>query len=165
MAQQNSFDIVSEVNMQELDNALNQATKEITQRYDLKDSKTTIDFNEKEKLITVTTLNDFTLKSVIDVLQSKLIKRQVPLSAMTYSSVEQAGGAMVRQKITVRAGLSAEEAKEIVKSIKDAKFKVQAAIMGEQVRVTAKSRDELQEVLSFLRSKELKYPLQFTNYR
>lgn len=165
MAQQNSFDIISEVNMQEVDNAVNQAVKEILQRYDLKDSKTTIEFNEKEKLISISTQNDFTLKSVVDVLQNKFVKRQVPLNAMTYEKMEEAGGQTVRQKVKVRAGLTSEEAKEIVKIIKDAKFKVQAAIMGEQVRVSGKSRDELQTIISFLKQKNLSYPLQFTNFR
>ena len=165
MAQQNSFDIVSEVNMQELDNAINQSVKEVLQRYDLKDSKTTIEFNQKDKIITVQTQNDFTLKSVIDVLQSKFIKRQIPLNAFTYKTMEEAGGQTVRQKITVRAGLSTEEAKEIVKLLKDAKFKTQASILGEQVRVSGKSRDELQAVMSFLKQKDLSFPLQFTNFR
>lgn len=165
MAQQNSFDIVSEVNMQEVDNAINQASKEILQRYDLKDSKSSIEFNQKEKLITILTQNDFTLKSVVDILQSKFIKRQVQLNSFTYGKIEEALGNTVRQKITVRAGLSSEEAKEIVKIIKDAKFKVQASIMGEQVRVSGKDRDELQKVIASLKSKNLTYPLQFINYR
>ncbi len=138
MAQQNSFDIVSEVNMQEVDNAVNQARKEILQRYDFKDSKTAIELNLKEKEIVATTENDFRLKAVIDILQNKLIKRGVPIKALKYNAVEPATGGTVRQKISLQVGIDKENAKLIVKMIKDTKLKVQAQIMEDQVRVTGK---------------------------
>jgi hypothetical protein len=165
MAQQNSFDIVSEVNMQEVDNALNQAQKEVVQRYDLKDSKSTINFDQKEKIVTVSSLNEFTLKSVIDVLQNKFIKRGIHLKSLEYSPVEQAAGGTARQKITLRVGIDKENAKNLVKIIKDSKLKVQAQIMEEQVRVSGKDRDELQAVIAKLKALDFPLPLQFTNYR
>jgi hypothetical protein len=165
MAQQNSFDIVSEVNMQEVDNALNQAQKEVVQRYDLKDSKSTINFDQKEKIVTVSSLNEFTLKSVIDVLQNKFIKRGIHLKSLEYSPVEQAAGGTSRQKITLRVGIDKENAKNLVKIIKDSKLKVQAQIMEEQVRVSGKDRDELQAVIAKLKALDFPLPLQFTNYR
>jgi hypothetical protein len=165
MAQQNSFDIVSEVNMQEVDNALNQAQKEVAQRYDLKDSKSTINFDQKEKIVTVSSLNEFTLKSVIDVLQNKFIKRGIHLKSLEYSPVEQAAGGTARQKITLRVGIDKENAKNLVKIIKDSKLKVQAQIMEEQVRVSGKDRDELQAVIAKLKALDFPLPLQFTNYR
>jgi len=165
MAQQNSFDIVSEVNMQEVDNALNQAQKEVAQRYDLKDSKSTINFDQKEKIATVSSLNEFTLKSVVDVLQNKFIKRGIHLKSLEYSPVEQAAGGTARQKITLRVGIDKENAKTLVKIIKDSKLKVQAQIMEEQVRVSGKDRDELQAVIAKLKALDFPLPLQFTNYR
>ncbi len=165
MAQQNSFDIVSEVNMQEVDNALNQAQKEVAQRYDLKDSKSTINFDQKEKIVTVSSLNEFTLKSVVDVLQNKFIKRGIHLKSLEYSPVEQAAGGTARQKITLRVGIDKENAKTLVKIIKDSKVKVQAQIMEEQVRVSGKDRDELQAVIAKLKALDFPLPLQFTNYR
>jgi hypothetical protein len=165
MAQQNSFDIVSEVNMQEVDNALNQAQKEVAQRYDLKDSKSTINFDQKEKIVTVSSLNEFTLKSVIDVLQNKFIKRGIHLKSLEYSPVEQAAGGTARQKITLRVGIDKENAKTLVKIIKDTKLRVQAQIMEEQVRVSGKDRDELQAVIAKLKALDFPLPLQFTNYR
>ncbi len=165
MAQQNSFDIVSEVNMQEVDNALNQAQKEVAQRYDLKDSKSTINFDQKEKIVTVSSLNEFTLKSVVDVLQNKFIKRGIHLKSLEYSPVEQAAGGTARQKITLRVGIDKENAKTLVKIIKDSKLKVQAQIMEEQVRVSGKDRDELQAVIAKLKALDFPLPLQFTNYR
>jgi len=165
MAQQNSFDIVSEVNMQEVDNALNQAQKEVAQRYDLKDSKSTITFDQKEKTVTVSSLNEFTLKSVVDVLQNKFIKRGIHLKSLQYSPVEQAAGGTARQKIILRVGIDKENAKTLVKIIKDSKLKVQAQIMEEQVRVSGKDRDELQAVIAKLKALDFPLPLQFTNYR
>jgi len=165
MAQQNSFDIVSEVNMQEVDNALNQAQKEVAQRYDLKDSKSTIDFDQKEKIVTVTSLNEFTLKSVVDVLQNKFVKRGIHLKSLKYSPVEQAAGGAARQKITLQVGIDKENAKTLIKIIKDSKFRVQAQIMEEQVRVSGKDRDELQAVIAKLKALDFALPLQFTNYR
>ncbi len=165
MAQQNSFDIVSEVNMQEVDNALNQAQKEVAQRYDLKDSKSTISFDQKEKIVTLSSLNEFTLKSVVDVLQNKLIKRGIHLKSLEYSPVEQAAGGTARQKITLRVGIDKENAKNLVKIIKDTKLKVQAQIMEEQIRVSGKDRDELQAVIAKLKALDFPLPLQFINYR
>lgn len=165
MAQQNSFDIVSEVNMQEVDNALNQARKEIQTRYDFKDTKTTIEFNEKEKEVTVVSDNDFRLKAVIDVMQNKFVKRGIHLKTLKYSAVEPASGGTVRQKITLQVGIDKENAKKLVQIIKDTKLKVQAQIMDDQVRVTGKDKDDLQAVIAKLRSIDFPLPLQFTNYR
>jgi uncharacterized protein YajQ (UPF0234 family) len=151
--------------MQEVDNALNQAQKEVVQRYDLKDSKSTINFDQKEKIVTVSSLNEFTLKSVIDVLQNKFIKRGIHLKSLEYSPVEQAAGGTARQKITLRVGIDKENAKNLVKIIKDSKLKVQAQIMEEQVRVSGKDRDELQAVIAKLKALDFPLPLQFTNYR
>jgi len=165
MAQQNSFDIVSEVNMQEVDNALNQARKEVAQRYDLKDSKSSIDFDEKEKIVTVNSLTEFTLKSVVDVLQNKFVKRGIHLKSLMYGPVEPASSGSVRQKITLRVGIDKDNARALVKMIKDSKLKVQSQIMEEQVRVSGKDRDELQAVIALLKAADFPLPLQFTNYR
>ncbi len=165
MAQQNSFDIVSEVNMQEVDNALNQARKEVLTRYDFKDTKTTIEFVEKDKFVTVTSDDEFRLKAVIDVLQNKFVKRGIHLKTLKYSDVEQAAGGMARQKITLQVGIDKENAKKLVQVIKDMKIKVQAQIMDDQVRVTGKDKDDLQSVIAKLRSTDFPLPLQFTNYR
>jgi len=165
MAQANSFDIVSEVNLQEVDNALNQARKEISQRYDFKDSKSSIDFNAKEKEIVVISDDEFKLKSVIDVLQSKLIKRSVPVKALEYKKIEPAANSTVRQAISLRIGIDKENAKALVKMIKDSKVKVQAQIMDDQVRVTGKSKDDLQEVMKMVRECDLPIATQFVNYR
>ncbi len=165
MAQQNSFDIVSEVNMQEVDNALNQARKEVAQRFDLKDAKSTIDFDPKEKIVTVSSLTEFTLKSVIDVLQNKFVKRGIHLKSLKYAAVEQAAGGTARQKITLLVGIDKENAKTLVKIIKETKLKVQAQIMEEQIRVSGKDRDELQAVIATLKTADFPLPLQFTNYR
>ena len=165
MADSFSFDIVSEINMQELDNALNQARKEIQQRYDFKDSKSSIELNQKDKLLTVISDDDFKLKSVIDVLQNKLIKRGVPIKALDYGPVEPAANSTVRQVIKLRVGIEKEDAKMIVKMIKDAKLKVQGQIMDDQVRVTSKSKDDLQSVMKMVQGADLKFATQFTNYR
>ncbi len=162
---QPSFDIVSEVDMQEVDNALNQTRKEISQRYDFKDSKTTIEFNQKEKEITVLSDNDFRLQAVVDILQNKFIKRGISVKALKYGSVEPASGSMVRQKISLQVGIDKENAKKLVQIIKETKLKVQAQIMEEQVRVTGKNKDDLQEVIAMLKTKDISLPLQFTNYR
>ena len=165
MAQANSFDIVSEVNLQEVDNALNQARKEISQRYDFKDSKSSIDFNQKEKQIVVISDDEFRLKSVIDILQSKLIKRGVAIKTLDYGKVEPAANSTVRQVISLRVGIEKENAKTLVKIIKDSKLKVQAQIMDDQVRVTGKSKDDLQEVMKLVRGSDLPFAMQFVNYR
>lgn len=165
MAQQSSFDIVSEVNMQEVDNAVNQATKEIIQRYDFKGIPTSIDLQQKEKQIVLSTGDDFHLKNVVDILQNKMIKRGISLKALQYGNVEPAAGTSVRQNVKLQVGIEKEHAKEIVKLIKDSKLKVQAQIMEDQVRVTSKSKDDLQAVMQLLRGKEFPFAMQFTNYR
>lgn len=165
MAQQNSFDIVSDVNMQEVDNALNQARKEVATRYDFKDSKTSIDFAEKEKEITLHTEDDFRLKAVVDILQNKFIKRGIAIKTLKYGTVETASGGTIRQKITLQVGIDKENAKKLVQIIKDTKRKVQASIMEDQVRVTGKDKDDLQAIITLLRGTDFPLSLQFTNYR
>ncbi|MDH4100072.1 MAG: YajQ family cyclic di-GMP-binding protein [Nitrospirota bacterium] len=163
MASESSFDIVSKIDMQELDNAVNQAMKEIGQRFDFKGSKSSIAI-EKEELVLVSD-DDQKMKSVVDVLQSKLVKRNIPLKALTYGKVEPAAGSTVRQRITLQQGIPTDKAKEIVKIVKNSKIKVQAAIQGDQVRVTGKSRDDLQAVIQLLKGEDLGIDMQFTNYR
>jgi uncharacterized protein YajQ (UPF0234 family) len=165
MADTSSFDIVSKVDMQEVDNALNQARKEIIQRYDFKGSKTSIDLKEKENQLILISDDDFRMKAVVDILQSKFVKRNVPLKALSYGTVEPSAGGTVRQVITLQNGIDKENAKLIVKMIKDSKLKVQAQIMDDQVRVSGKSKDDLQSVMAMLRGAELKFAVQFTNYR
>ncbi len=165
MAQDNSFDIVSEVNLQEVDNALNQARKEIAQRYDFKDSKTSIDFDQKEKKITLTSDDDFRIKSVLDIVQSKLVKRGVPIKALDYGTIGPAANSCVRQVISLRVGIDKENAKTVVKMIKDTKLRVQAQIMDDQVRVSGKNKDDLQEIMKMLRDSNLPFAMQFVNYR
>jgi hypothetical protein len=160
-----SFDIVSEVNLQEADNAVQQARKEIAQRYDFKGSKSSIELDVKNKTITLISDDDFRLKAVIDVLQGKLVKRGIPLKAIAYGVVEPAAGGTVRQVLTVRVGLEKESARELVKMIKDSKLKVQSQIMDDQVRVSGKVKDDLQSVMKMLRDADLPYAVQFTNYR
>ncbi len=165
MADTNSFDIVSEVDLQEVDNAINQSRKEIAQRYDFKGSKSSIELNLKEKTLTIISDDDFKLKSVVDVVQGKLVKRGVPLKAMKYGAVEPAAGGTVRQVVTLLVGIDKENARQIVKMIKDTKLKVQAQIMDDQVRVSGKNKDDLQSVMAKIRGAELPFAVQFTNYR
>ncbi len=165
MAENFSFDIVSEVNLQEVDNAVNQARKEIAQRYDFKGSKSSIDLSAKEKTITVVSDDDFKLKSVIDVLQEKLVKRGVHLKALKYGAPEPAAGGTMRQVITLQIGIDKDNGKVIVKMIKETKLKVQAQIMDDQVRVSGKNKDDLQSVIALVRKAELPFAVQFTNYR
>ncbi|HTX99138.1 MAG TPA: YajQ family cyclic di-GMP-binding protein [Bacteroidota bacterium] len=165
MADTFSFDIVSEVNLQEVDNAINQARKEIGQRYDFKGSKSSIDLALKEKTITVVSDDDFKLKSVVDVLQEKLIRRSVPLKALKYSTPEAAAGGTMRQVITLQVGIDKDNGKQIVKMIKDSKVRVQAQIMEDQVRVSGKNKDDLQTVIAMVRKADLPFAVQFTNYR
>ncbi len=160
-----SFDIVSEVNLQEVDNAINQARKEIIQRYDFKGSQSSIDLNQKEKLLTLISDDEFKLKSVIDILQNKLIKRGVSLKALKYGTVEPSANSTVRQVVTLRVGIERDDAKVIVKLIKDTKLRVQAQIMDDQIRVSGKNKDDLQTVMATLRNAELPFAMQFTNYR
>ena len=165
MAQQNSFDIVSEVNLQEVDNAVNQAQKEIIQRYDFKAIRTSIELDQKEKKIVLMTGNEFHMKSVVDILQSKLIKRSVPVKALRYGTIEQAAGSSVRQTVTLQVGIAKDDAKKITKLVKDSKLKVQAQIMEDQVRVSGKDKDDLQAIISLLRGQDFPFALQFVNYR
>jgi len=161
----NSFDVVSEVSFPEVLNAVQQAMKEVIQRFDLKDSKSDIQLNEKEKQLLITSADEFKLKAVVDVLESKLIKRKVPLKALDKQPVQPAAGSTVRQEIKLQQGIPIEKAREIVKVIKDSKKKVQASIQGELVRVSAKDRDTLQEVITLLRGHDFGIDMQFTNYR
>ena len=164
--QQNSFDIVSNIDVQEVSNAVNQATKEILNRFDFKGSKSSITFDGKEIILISDDAQK--LKSVTEILKEKLIKRKVPLNGLTYGKVEEAAGNTVRQTVQLQQGIPSEKAKEIVKIIKNSKMrKVQASIQADQVRVTSPSKDELQEVINMLRASEasLGIPLQFTNYR
>jgi uncharacterized protein YajQ (UPF0234 family) len=165
VAQQNSFDIVSEVNLQEVHNAVNQAQKEIIQRYDFKDIRTVIELNQKENKIVITTGDEFHLKSVIDILQSKLIKRSVPLKALRYGNIEPAASSTVRQTITLQVGISKDDAKTITKLVKDSKLKVQTQIMDDQVRVSGKNKDDLQVIITLLHNQDFPFALQFVNYR
>jgi uncharacterized protein YajQ (UPF0234 family) len=160
-----SFDVVSDVNLQEVDNAVNQARKEIAQRYDFKGSRSTIDLELKEKRLILLSEDDFRLKAVIDILQNKLIKRGVPVKALAYGTVEPAASGMARQVITLRVGIDKENAKRIVKMIKDSKKKVQTQIMDDQLRVSGKAKDDLQDVMKMLREAPLEFAIQFTNYR
>jgi cyclic-di-GMP-binding protein len=165
VADQFAFDVVSEVNMQELKNALDQATKEVKQRFDFKDSKTDISLKEKEKELVVVSDDEYKLKAVQDIIKTKCVKRGVSLKAFNYGAFEPALSGTVRQVAKIQSGLASEKAKEISKAIKDSKLKVQAQIQGEQVRVSSKSKDELQSAIGFLRGKDFGIDLQFTNYR
>ena len=160
-----SFDIVSEVSMPEVANAVAQAQKEIGQRFDLKGTAAGLELKEKEKQLVLTADDDFGLKAVNDVLQGKLVKRNVPLKSFVYGKPEPAAKGTARQVVTIQQGIETEKEKEIVKAIKDAKLKVQAAIQGDQVRVTGKKRDDLQAVIALLKQKDFGLPLQFSNYR
>jgi len=160
-----SFDIVSKVEIPEVLNAIQQAQKEILTRYDLKDSKSTIELNEKDMKILLASGDDFKIKAVIDILQSKLVKRGVPIKNLEFGKVEAASGQSVRQEVKLVQGIPTEKAKDVVRVIKDSKKKVQAAIMGDYVRVSSKDRDTLQEILALLRGQDFGVELQFTNYR
>jgi len=158
-----SFDIVSKVDMQEVDNAVNQTVKEIAQRYDFKGSKSEI--SQEKDTIKVLADDDFKLKAVIDILQSKFLKRGISIKALQYGKAENASGGMVRQIITIQQGVSKEKGKEIIAAIKETKLKVQAQIMEDQVRVTGKNIDDLQEVIAMLKGKDLDIEMQFINFR
>jgi uncharacterized protein YajQ (UPF0234 family) len=158
-----SFDIVSTVDMQEVDNAVNQTIKEIAQRYDFKKTKSEVTL-EKDS-IKVLADDDFKLKAIIDILQSKFVKRSISVKALQYGKAEPASGGMVRQTITIQQGISKEKGKEIIALIKETKLKVQGQIQEDQVRVTGKSIDELQETIKLLKNKDLGVELQFVNFR
>ncbi|HEY8232178.1 MAG: YajQ family cyclic di-GMP-binding protein [Vicinamibacterales bacterium] len=158
-----SFDIVSSVNLQEVKNAIAQATKEIQTRFDLKASNSSIELQGEE--IALASADEYKLKAVREVLEERLVKRGVPLKALTWGNVDQALGQTVRQRITLQKGIPSEKAREIVKVIKGAKLKVQAAIQGDQLRVSGKNRDDLQGVIRLLKGTDLGIDMQFTNYR
>jgi uncharacterized protein YajQ (UPF0234 family) len=164
MASENSFDIVSKVDLQEVANAIQNALKEIHTRFDLKDSKSDIKLEGKDALILASS-DEYKLKAVNDILQSKMVKRNVPIKAFNYGVVEPAAGSTVRQKVTMQQGIPIEKAREIVKLIKDSKKKVQASIQGDTVRVSGKDRDSLQEIIALLRGHDFGIDMQFTNYR
>ncbi len=164
MAQDNSFDVVSKVDIQEVRNAIDQAMKEIRQRFDLKDSHSDIKL-EGNDAIQLASAGEYKLEAVKEILGQKLVKRGVSLKNLTYGKLEQAVGQSVRQKITLQQGIPTEKAKEIVKLVKESKRKAQASIQGDTVRVSSKDRDELQAIISLLRGKDLGVDLQFTNYR
>ena len=164
MASDNTFDIVSKVDLQEVSNAIQNALKEIHTRFDLKDSKSDIQMEGKEALV-LSSVDEYKLKAVNDILQGKLVKRGVPLKALTYGVLEPAAGSTVRQRVTMQQGIPIEKAREIVKVIKDTKKKVQASIQGDTVRVSGKDRDTLQQIISLLRGRDFGIDMQFTNYR
>jgi len=158
-----SFDVVSQVDMQEVDNALNQARKEIEQRYDFKDSKTEVTL-DKEGLL-INSSDDFKVKAAVDILQSKLVRRNVSLKALLPGKIEAAAGGRAKQQIKIQQGIDTDKARAIVKAIKDSKIKVQSQIQADQVRVSGKKRDDLQEAIALLRQQDFGLPLQFINFR
>jgi uncharacterized protein YajQ (UPF0234 family) len=158
-----SFDVVSQVDNQEVDNAINQTRKEVGQRYDFKGTKTSIEV-EKESIHVISD-DDFKVKAVVDVLQSKFVRRGISLKALVYGKIEPAAGGLAKQTITVQQGIDADHARHIVKLVKDTKLKVQTQIQGDQLRISGKKRDELQAVIQMLKAQELDLPLQFLNFR
>jgi uncharacterized protein YajQ (UPF0234 family) len=161
----NSFDIVSKIDLNEVSNAIHQAMKEIIVRFDLKNSKSTIELNEKDKKIQLASADEFKLRAIIEILDMRLVKRGVPLKGLTHGEVIQAAGSTVRQEISIQSGIPIEKAREIVKKVKEAKLKVQASIQGDLVRVSGKHRDDLQAVIQLLRGQDFGIDMQFTNYR
>jgi uncharacterized protein YajQ (UPF0234 family) len=166
MATQSSFDITSHVDLQEVDNALNQARKEVAQRYDFKGSKASIEFDPKESKLTLVADDDFKLNALWEIVQTRLVRRNVPVKNLTRGAAQPAANSTVRQDISLQQGIPSETSRDIVKFIKDAKLKkVQAAIQGDQLRISSPSRDELQEVMRLLREQDFGVALQFGNYR
>ncbi len=165
MAKESSFDIVSQVKMPEVSNAVNQATTEIKQRYDFKGSKTEITLDQKEGSITILSDDEIKLKSVKDVLESKLLRRGISIKALVYGAVEKASGDMARQVIKLQQGIPIDNAREIVKLIKNMKTKVQASIQSDQVRVSGKKKDDLQQVMDMLKEQDMSIDMEFVNYR
>jgi cyclic-di-GMP-binding protein len=163
MAQEFSFDIVSKTDMQEVANAIQQAQKELAQRFDFKGSKSAIELTPDE--IVLVSDDEGKLRSVKDIVEGKLVKRKVSLKSLDYQKVEQSAGATVRQRAKIQQGIESEKAKAIVRLIKDAKLKVQASIQSEQVRITGRSKDDLQKAMALVREQDFGIPLQFTNYR
>ena len=163
MAEQNSFDIVSQVDYSEVTNAINQTMKEVRQRFDFKGSQATVVLEDKNLVLTAE--DETRLRNMNDILQQKLVRRGVPLKALSYGKAEAAAGGTVRQRVNIQQGIPQEKAKEIVRFIKDSKAKVQAAIQGDVVRVSGRDRDTLQDVIAKLRAKDFGIDMQFTNYR
>jgi hypothetical protein len=161
----NSFDVVSKIEMPEVLNAVQQASKEIQTRFDLKDSKSSIELKEKENKILLASSDEFKLRAVIEILQSKLVKRKVPLKGLEFGEVIPSAGASVKQEIALQQGIAIEKARDIVKTIKDSKLKVQASIQGDFVRIAGKDRDTLQQAIALLRGHDFGIDMQFINYR
>ena len=161
---ENTFDIVSKIDLQEVSNAIQQAMKEITTRFDLKDSKSSIAMEGKDAII-LHSADEYKLKAINDILQAKLVKRGISLKGLTYGSIESALGATAKQKITLQQGIPMEKAKAIVQLIKNSKKRAQASIQGDLVRVSGKDRDTLQEIIAMLRQQDFGIDMQFTNYR
>ena len=161
---ENTFDIVSKIDLQEVSNAIQQALKEVHTRFDLKDSKSDIEMDGKDAIV-LHSIDDYKLKAVNDIFQAKLVKRGISLKGLTYAAIEPAAGGTAKQRITMQQGIPIEKARDIVKTVKDSKKKVQASIQGDLVRVSGKDRDTLQEVMALLRSKDFGIDMQFTNYR
>ncbi len=162
---ENTFDIVSKIDLNEVTNAIHQALKEIQVRYDLKNSKSSIELNEKDHKILLASADEFKLRAVTEVLEGKLVKRGVPLKGLEFGTVTPAAGSTVRQDVSIQQGIPIEKAREIVKKVKDLKLKVQASIQGDMVRVSGKNRDDLQRVIQALRAADFGIDMQFTNYR
>ena len=165
MAQNHSFDIVSEIDLQEADNAVNQTLKEVHQRYDLKDSATTIELNKKEKSISINTKDDYSLKASIDILQTKFIRRGISIKALRLNESEPAAGGRIKQLISLQSGISKDNAKIITKMVKDSKLKVNAQIQDEQIRVQGAKIDDLQTIIKMVKEADLDFPTQFVNMK
>jgi hypothetical protein len=161
----NSFDVVSKIELPEVLNAIQQAMKEIIQRYDLKDSHSNIELNAKDNKIVLASQDEFKLKAVVDILEGKLVKRHVPLKGLTYGEIIPSAGSTVKQEVTLQQGIEIEKARAIVKKIKDAKLKVQASIQGDFVRVSGRDRDVLQAAIKLLKDTDFGIDMQFINYR
>ncbi len=161
----NSFDVASKIDLNEVSNAIQQALKEIYQRYDLKNSKSSIELNLKDRKILLASQDEFHLRAISEVLEGKLVKRGVPLKGLEFGPVQPAAGSSVRQEVSIQQGIPIEKAREIVKKIKEAKLKVQASIQGDVVRVSGKNRDDLQKVIHLLKEQDFGIDMQFTNYR
>jgi uncharacterized protein YajQ (UPF0234 family) len=161
----NTFDVVSKIEMPEVLNAAQQASKEIQTRFDLKDSKSSIEVKEKDNKILLASSDEFKLKAVVEILQSKLVKRKVPLKGLSFGEIIPSAGSTVKQEITLQQGIAIEKAREIVKKVKDSKLKVQASIQGDFVRIAGKDRDTLQQAIHLLRESDFGIDMQFINYR
>ena len=166
MAQNSSFDVTTGVDLQEVDNAVNQAQKEVAQRYDFKGSHATIEFKRAEEMILLAANSDFQMNALLDIVESRLVKRQVPIKNLDIGEIQQAGGDMVRREIKLKTALDSDTAKKVAAAIKDAKLKkVQASIQGDQVRITSPSKDDLQDAITLLRKGDFGVELKFGNYR